>query len=461
MSLRRRLIVGVALALALGVVLAATLSGIAMHRQVHDLLDHNLIQIAQIAAQIEARGPESALVALRRPADSAIIVQRWRGDSMVGLVQTSTKVPKPDQEGFRNVQLRGFLWRAYALATSDGWVVVAQRLESRGGLISAAMFVAILPILICLPLVALLVAAISRHALQPLEGLTRELEQRQALSNAPLNVDSTPTEVRPLIEAFNGLLLRVIDSIKRERGFVIDAAHALRTPITALQLQADSVSESKSKADFEERLRDLRGGIFRARRTVEQLLELARSEHANSGITDVAQVLETLPESFAALASEKRVVIDCSQTDVHAHVPLRPAALSVALHNLVDNALRYSPSESTIVIAATVVDGYCEVRVTDQGCGLALEEREHVFDRFYRASDDLTAGTGLGLSIVRAIAQSAGGSASLETTQHATGLTALLRLPLMTTREIPVAREEEQRANRALAFFPRSAPPVR
>ncbi|HEY6640561.1 ATP-binding protein [Povalibacter sp.] len=425
---------GVALSLALGAVLAAVVSEIAMRRQVHELLDHNLIQIAQIAAHIDGQGRESALAALRQPADSAIIVQRWYGDTMFGLVPTKTKVPEPTQEGFLNVELRGFLWRSYALATTDGWVVVAQRLESRGGLISAAVSVAALPMLICLPLVTLLVVAIAHNALKPLHGLARELEQRQPLSNAPLDVASGPAEVAPLIEAFNGLLLRVTHSIKRERGFVIDAAHALRTPITALQLQADSIGESKSKSDFDERLHDLRGGIARARRTVEQLLELARSEHASSGITDVRQALSTLPESFSALTKDREITL-VLQGNVHAHVPLRPAALSVALHNLVDNALRYSPTGSTIVISAEVVGGYCEIRVIDQGCGLAIEEHERVFDRFYRATDDMTAGTGIGLSIVRAIAQSAGGSARLETREHLSGLTAVLLLPLMPSRE--------------------------
>lgn len=435
MSLRRRLIIGVALALALGVVLAAIVSGIAIRRHVHDLMDHNLIQISQIAAQIDTQGEASALAALRRPVDSAIIVQRWRGEHMIGLVQTPTKVPKPEREGFRNVVLRGFLWRSYALATSDGWVVVAQRLESRGGLINRAMFAALLPILVCLPLVALVVAVIARHTLKPLDGVTREIEQRQPLSDTPLNVESSPKEVQPLIEAFNGLLLRVADSIERERGFVIDAAHALRTPITALQLQADSISEARSKADFDERMLDLRGGIARARRTVEQLLELARSEHGSSGFADVQLVLRSLPEAFATLAHKKSIVLDCEQTKVEAYVPLRPAALSIVLHNLVDNALRYSPAGSTIAVDARVTDGYCEVRVIDQGCGLPPAERERVFERFYRANDDKTSGTGLGLSIVRAITRSAGGSARLESSECGKGLTAVLRLPLATEPE--------------------------
>lgn len=430
MSLRRRLIIGVALAMALGVVLAALVSGMAMRRQVHALMDHNLIQIAQIAAQIDTQGEASALAALRRPVDSAIIVQRWRGDRMIGLVQTPTKVPKPEKEGFSNVVLRRFLWRSYALATPDGWVVVAQRLESRDGLINATMFASLLPVLVCLPLVALVVTVIARHALKPLDGFTREIEQREPLSTVPLTVESSPREVQPLIEAFNRLLLRVTRGIERERGFVIDAAHALRTPITALQLQADLIGEAKSKADFEERLLDLRGGIVRARRTVEQLLELARSGHANFGVADVQSVLSSLPESFATLAREKGITIDCQPSAGEVQVPLQPAALSIALHNLVDNALRYSPRGSTISVTATTIDGDCELRVIDQGCGLAPEEREHVFERFYRANHDKTPGTGLGLSIVRAIAQSAGGSAHVEPSPQGQGLSAVVRLPL-------------------------------
>ena len=417
--------------MALGVVLAAIVSGMAMRKQVHALMDHNLIQIAQIAAQIDTQGEASALGALRQPVDSAIIVQRWHGDQMIGLVRTTTKVPKPVREGFSNVVLRRFLWRSYALATSDGWVVVAQRAESRTGLINAGIFASLLPVLVCLPLVAFVVTVIARHALRPLDGFTREIEQREPLSNVPLNVESSPIEVQPLIEAFNGLLLRVTHGIERERGFVIDAAHALRTPITALQLQADSLGEARSKADFQERLLDLRGGIARARRTVEQLLELARSGHASPGFADVRHVLNSLPESFATLAREKGIAIDCRQTVVEAQVPLQSAALSIALHNLIDNALRYSPPGSTIAVTATSIDGFCEIRVIDQGCGLAPEEFAHVFERFYRASDDKTSGTGLGLSIVHAIAQSASGSARLEPSASGRGLTAVLRLPLV------------------------------
>jgi two-component system, OmpR family, sensor kinase len=287
-------------------------------------------------------------------------------------------------------------------------------------------------VLLGVPLVGLLIAIVVRRTLAPLHRTTGDLKARPALSAQPLNAEGAPDEVRPLLEAFNNLLERVRAGVEREHTFITDAAHALRTPVTALQLQGETLAGATSAADYEERLADLVAGIKRARHTLEQLLALARAGHLPAGQAVVRDALKVLPDAFQAALRQRQVSLQLVLGDIgQACVPLRPEALGIVLQNLVDNALRYSPQGSTITVGACRDGDRCRIWVADQGPGLPEDELERVYERFYRSANDPTAGTGLGLSIVRAIVLAARGTTWLEQNPAGAGLTAILQLPLI------------------------------
>lgn len=440
MSLRRQLTWGLAVVLAVGGIAAATIGAWNTRREVNYLLDNQLIRIAQLAAYADP--PPMTKLRDGKPLhrrrgvpDNEILVQRWSGDTSISLVPGRPRLPRPQRDGFWNFEARGADWRMYALPIADGWVAAAQPMEGRHELVGSAALTAAMPALACLPVVGFLVAWTVRRTLQPLQRVAADVEERAPLSSQPLDARGVPQEILPLVSAFNGLLARVSRSVERERHFIIDAAHALRTPVAVLQLQAESLQEAKSAAAAAERLEDLLSGIARARRTVEQLLELARSEHGSRGRAQPAIVLAALGETFAPILERKRISLQLDIGAVEsAIVPLAPEALAVVMHNVLDNALRYSPSGARISVDARRTERGVRLQVSDCGPGLPTSELDQVFGRFNRAANDATAGTGLGLAIVRAIVESAGGKVWLEpATGSSTGLTVVIELPTLSS----------------------------
>lgn len=435
MSLRRQLILGVAAVVALVGLAVGTVGGIEMYGEVEELLDQELVQIAYMAERAEPpnqRGPGPLVGSRYR--DGELAVQRWKGDMLIRLLPTRVRLPRPEREGFDYVDARGTSWRRYAVRIEGGWVIAAQRTDARYELTAGAVAIAVLPVLFGLPLVGLFIAMVVRRTLAPLHQITSDLKARPALSAEPLDAKGVPDEVRPLLDAFNGLLERVRAGVEREHTFITDAAHALRTPVTALQLQAETLAGATSAVDYEERLADLIAGITRARHTLEQLLALARAGHHPAGRVVVREVLDALLDTFHTALRQRRVSLQREFNDIgDACVPLRAEALTIVLQNLFDNALRYSPPGATITVGACREGEWCRIWVRDQGPGLPAEDLERVYERFYRSVNDTTAGTGLGLSIVQAIVSAAHGTTQLARGPAGTGLTATLLLPVIET----------------------------
>lgn len=432
MSLRRRLVIGVVTVLALVGIAVGTVGGFQMYGEVEELLDQELVQIAYIAERAEPpdqRGPGPLVGSRYR--DGELAVQRWEGDTLIRLLPTRVTLPRPDREGFGYFDARDTSWRSYAVQTRGGWVVAAQRTDARYELTAGAVAIAVVPLLFGLPLVGLFIVVVVRRSLAPLHQITNDLKARPALSAEPLDSRGVPDEVRPLLEAFNGLLHRVRAGVEREHTFITDAAHALRTPVTALQLQAETLAGATTSADYEERLTDLVAGIKRARHTLEQLLSLARAGNHPAGRAMVREVLVALPDTFRTALRQRHVTLELDLDDIgDVCVPLRPEALSIVLQNLVDNALRYSPEGATITVGTRRMGDMCRIWVSDQGTGLPEKELDRAFDRFYRSANDATPGTGLGLSIVRAIVTAAQGTTRLERAPGGNGLMATLMLPV-------------------------------
>lgn len=432
MSLQRRLLLGVAVVLLLVGAIAATIGGISVQREVRDMLDQNFIQIARLALNAPEGTPHLVPTDARDEhelREAELVVTRWNGGTVTNLLSRDVQFARPTQAGFGEALADRRSWKTYALQTADGWVLVAQATEAREELVQSAMLTAVLPILLGLPLIGVVIALLIRRTLAPVQQLAQSMEQRAPLSTEPLPDNDLPREMRPVVASFNHLLARVGTAVERERGFITDAAHALRTPITAVQLQAEALREAKSRNDFGERLNELIDGIARGRHTVEQLLTLARAEHANAGSALVIGQLPSLPERLAAALQRKALTLQLDgDVPPATRVPLHPHTLNIVLDNLLDNAIRYSPQGGVIDVGFAVVSGRLRVSVQDHGPGLPRHEIDQVFNRFYRPVNDATAGTGLGLAIVRGICEAAGGRAWLEQAERG-GLIAFFELP--------------------------------
>lgn len=430
-SLRWRLL----LALLSLLLAAAGLMGWVTYRSVLDqaevLFDYQLRQMAlSLRDQGEVGGTDA-----RALADEKLdfVVQIWSVDGRVIYAsQDHEALPSRAQLGFADVQAGARVWRTFSVATPGRIIQVAQPLAIRRGLAADAAWRSVAPLMLLAPLLALAVWWLAALTLRPLNRLAADVRSRDAGSLQPLPTTELPAEVVPVVSALNGLLQRLDAALQTQRAFVADAAHELRTPLTALRLQLHVLGLARDEPARIQATADLAAGIDRAARLVEQLLALARAEPDAPGpgteSVDLRQLVQTEMAALAPLARQRGTLLSLDtrgdgatpgSPTVQGHGP----SLAALVRNLLDNAIRHTPEGCRVQVTAgwaPATDGaggkadHVPVLVVDDaGAGLPAEDRERVFDRFFRRADDTTPGSGLGLAIVQAVARRHGAEVSL------------------------------------------------
>ena len=428
-SLRQRLFVLLA---ALGAAVSTGV-GLATYRSVladaDELFDYHLRQMA-LGLRDQGTIPDAERAALAG-GDFDYVVQVWSLDGLE-LYSTGPRTVLPPRAvlGFSTLRVDGADWRLFSTATSRRIVQVGQPLAVRRTLAVAAAWRSVIPVAAAAPLVALAIWWLVGTSLAPLQRVVNAARQRDAFTAEPLPTDGLPDEVVPLVQAFNGLLVRLGQALEGQRAFVADAAHELRTPLTALKLQLATLAHAGDTADRAQAQQRLKAGVDRAARLVEQLLTLARAEpgspepmHELDLATVVRQVVAQLEP--VAQAAGARVHLQLP----HA-LPMRgdSQALASLVRNLVDNALRHGGPSGQVTVRLLDEPTGVVLQVDDHGPGVPAAERERVFDRFHRRDPGRTEGSGLGLAIVRAIAGRHGGLAALHEAPGG-GTRAEVRLP--------------------------------
>jgi len=291
-----------------------------------------------------------------------------------------------------------------------------------------------LPMALMAPLLMLAVGWIITRSLAPVERIRRDVAQRADDDLSALSEQGLPLEVRPLVQELNLLFHRVGRAFEAQKDFVADAAHELRSPLTALKLQAEGLRRATDPASREAAIARLQGGIERAIHLVGQLLVLARQESgeaANSapaGRVDLEQVMAQCVTAALPQAQARGIDLGVAQADA-ASVPGEAAALRILLGNLIDNAIKYAPVGGRVDVSLLRPDDDAGTLlcVEDNGPGIPEAERERAFDRFYRLADGKAEGSGLGLAIVRTIADRQGASVRLDRSERLGGLRATVR----------------------------------
>ena len=270
----------------------------------------------------------------------------------------------------------------------------------------------LIPLLLLLPTMALLIWMFVSRSLSPLDKLAFAVTSRTAAVLDPLSEQQVPIEVLPLVQSLNGLLNRLGHALQTQRAFVADAAHALRTPFTALQLQAQLVERAGDDSTRAEAITELKLGLKRMTHVIQQLLILARSEPDSvarqTRETDLGQLARFVVGELSAVAGDKKIDIGALTPVEQILVCGETEALHTMISNLLENAIRYTPMGGRADVSVGINEGRPYLEVVDSGPGIPAEEREKVFDRFYRSEGTTEPGTGLGLAIVKAIADSHG-----------------------------------------------------
>ena len=441
-SIRGRLLLSLLLALAAAAALVGGLTYRSVLGQTEALFDYQLRQMALSLRDQGEIAPGNA--AALQDEDLDFVVQIWHLDGRsVYASRAHRDLPNRTALGWSEIQTGSERWRSFAVAAHERVIQVAQPVRIREGLAADAALRSLLPLLAAAPLMAALLWWLIERSLRPLARVARQVGDQDAAALAPLPTGGLPDEVAPLVTALNALLDRLAGAWAGQVAFVADAAHELRSPLTALTLQAQVLrrldESGAAAADRQAALAALVAGVDRASRLVAQLLALARTEpgapQPPAQPVALAPLLrQVLAESAAPLAASRGSQVSL-QADETLQVAGDPAELQVLVRNLVDNALRYSPPGGTVQVIWS--DGHHTtdsadaepdapdapdlhgatgplLTVDDSGPGIPEADRERVFERFVRgASAGSASGSGLGLAIVRAIARRHGARLTL------------------------------------------------
>lgn len=429
-SIRVRLLVALLLLVTVASVLAGTLTYRRVLAETSDLFDYQLRQMA-----LSLRGQVSLAPRLELPAqqeDADFVVQIWNPfGSRIYLSRPGLPLVDHVVLGYENLRLQGTLWRVYGLQTLDGVIQIAQPASVREELARRAALHVAIPLLLLLPLLGGASFLAVRNSLLPLHRLAMEVQSRDVHMLTPVQTSAVPEEVAPLIEALNRLLARLQAAFAAQRAFIADAAHELRSPLTALRMQLQLLDRAPDAAALATARSELGAAVERAIHLAGQLLTLARNEprpgaeplqevELNRPVTDAVADAHAL-----ALARNIDLGLEC---DPAVRVRGDPEALRVLVRNLVDNAVRYTPPGGHVQVCLRRQPSGALVEVVDSGPGIPAEERDRVFDRFHRRAGAPEGGSGLGLAIVRAIADRHGASVRLSDAPGG-GLAAEVRFP--------------------------------
>lgn len=420
---------------------ASVFAFLAGYQEALEMQDNTLKQVATLVERQQMRPhyPASAPAIAGDNEETRVIVQ-YLADSALARKTDDNSLPLPLpgnlQDGFSTVSVGGEEFRVLVRATAQGQrIAIAQETESRDRDARESARRGVIPFVILIPVLLLVVADLIRKLFRPIATLSAEIDRRDEQDMAPIDVRDLPTEVRSFALAINRLLGRVGKSMETQRRFVADAAHELRSPLTALSLQAERLSAAEMSEPARERLARLRQGIERGRNLIDQLLALASAQSSGAmaqSRVSVHKVYRQVLEELLPVAEKKQLDLGVEGDDCE--MVTNELDLQTLVKNLVDNALRYTPVGGRVDLRVQHQGGMVVLQISDTGPGIPRTERERVFDAFYRVPGSDEIGSGLGLSIVRAIASRAGAGIELDYTDSAsrTGLCVTLRFPAAT-----------------------------
>lgn len=401
-------------------------------REIGEMMDAQLVQSAEILltqAGHELDEMPVDEVATGHKYERKIAFQIWdRRGRLLLHSRSAPDVPlHPRGSGFADVSLDNHPWRVFALSDAERRidVHVGERRELRDELAADAAWHLIHPLLFALPALTLLIWLAVGRGLRPLDVTAREVAARAPDDLAPLPTQDAPREVRPLLDALNGLFARVRGTMDRERRFTADAAHELRTPLAGIKTQAQVARGAAEHEPRAHALDQVVAGADRATHLVAQLLTLARLDPGEglpaSGAVDLSILAAAVLAELAPLAAPKHIDIELDAPEPCV-IEGDATMLAVLLRNLGDNALRYTPAGGSLRVAVSrAAEAIC-LEVVDNGPGVPAAQREQVLERFYRIAGSGESGSGLGLSIVLRIVELHGARLELLDAETGSGL---------------------------------------
>lgn len=394
----------------------------------NEMQDNQLRQLAALASTGRlSSGPPEA-----RSDDSEnefrLLIEEQGGPGTLGQLSRGLK------DGIATVRGAEESWRIVVRTLPTGRrLAVGQPAALRDEIAFSSALHTLVPLLALIPALVILLTFLVKALFKPVAQLAAQLDRRDAGDAGALSHDSVPSEIAPFVLSINGLLERVNRLIGDQQRFIADAAHELRSPVTALLLQAENLERCEMPPEARERLLPLRAGLARARSLLEQLLSLALQQNTTPDGSQIRfdEVVREVLRDLLPLAQARQVAVEVPILE-----PLQVRGtfpqLSALVRNALDNAVRYSPSGGKVEIALMAQGADAVLWIDDSGPGLADGELEQVFAPFYRVPGSTESGSGLGLAIARAVAERLGGQVMLANLRPS-GLRLSYRQPLATS----------------------------
>lgn len=409
-------IVGIALS-------AGVFSFATAFQEVNEMQDD---QLRQMAILINSRhlqvsmATEAAMVSEVDPEARVILQVLQSPASLVAKSNNaSLDLPVALPNGLQTITVKDGTWRLLVRQLDSGVrIAIAQQTSVRNEIARNSALHTVLPFFVLIPVLLLLVNVLISRMFKPMTQLALDLDRRDEQDLQALKFAHVPSEVHPFVVAINRLLSRVAQSMALQRRFLADAAHELRSPLTALSLQSERLAATELSDEARARVDALQSGLQRSRQLLDQLLALARaqdSDNATVGEVSVRRVCHRVLEDLMPLAQVKEIDMGMVINEVSSDTTVFAAEidLQILIKNLVDNAIRYTPAAGQVDVSISQRDGKTVLQVADSGPGISEEDRQRVFDPFYRVIGNDEIGSGLGLSIVKTIADRLGANVTL------------------------------------------------
>lgn len=439
-SIKHKLIFSLACCFLVTMVINATVTSLLAREEVDEMFDSELLATTKIIRATldnphlqdtvghlydNSHQTTLGLSSSQRKYEKKLLVQIWSAENNERIFSSPSSPDHaiaPLQEGY----YRGdphLVVHTLALSENRGWLLVGEVPDARDEISAELIEIFSLSGGIVLTLAIFLLLPSIRFSLKPLSDLGSTLKHRSLNNLQSIEVENSTHELDPVLDSTNQLLARLEVSLERERSFISDASHELRTPLATLKLQAQYIqSQTADSLTLNEDLDGLISSVERANKVVGQLLLLARLDGQKDLKTESVNVMDIFQQAAADTylsVEEKQSQINLPELDSPIFVKGNSTLLTVAVKNLIDNALNYGPLNNVIDITVSEVEGRVRISVLDQGPGVEDEFLDKLSQRFYRvqshtnsqksllnnSNNGAVAGTGLGLSIVLRIAQ--------------------------------------------------------
>lgn len=434
-SIRTRLLIG----LLLGSLVCTLAAALILFRLADNEADEQSdLRLRQVAWAMPLHLGTDVRAAATADLDDGVQVQIWDGHGLPEYrLEAVPDLPRLLLKGYRTIRFAGEPWRVYTDVRDGHFIQVSQPIAERQRVAAHMVLRMSPPLLLLIPALALLIWFVVGRALAPLERLAQALRGRAPGALQALATQGLSPDLLPIVASVNTLLEKIEHAMALQSTFIADAAHELRSPLTALKLHLQLAERAGSDALRAVSFRKLHERLDRSTHLVQQLLTLARHEQVHAAPVRQSQNLLELAQEVVAdhaiHAESKQIDLGMvTTTAVSVVAQVHAEGIMILLGNLVDNAVRYTPNGGQVDVSAGMMGGRPYLRVADNGPGVPEPERSRLFDRFYRPDGNAVWGCGLGMSIVKSVADEHDAAIELAGNAGGRGLVVTLILPQQT-----------------------------